>query len=123
MALTSVERKVLESARNSIKSHSESYICYAIQYSRVPGEDPIVVREAKERLRDYVSKKLGDHGTLGSWLVHKRVGERTFFMMDKGLQRHARLAWLAWMLGEKVVIESQIAEQISKYLGKPVRRE
>lgn len=99
MALTALERKILESARQEVRARKQKFICYAIKAARIYGEPAQEVRAARLRLTKYVMDCLGDyHSTLGSWLADRSDGR----WMDDDLQREARIAWITWMLGEKV---------------------
>src|ERR1700756_2172544 len=101
MALNQVERKILERARELIRDRGYKYVCYAIndiQLQEVPKAEVI---SAKYRLKKYIERKLGEHPTLGSWAAQKHSGR----WMNEDLQREARIAWITWMLDEKITLD------------------
>jgi hypothetical protein len=114
MALTVIERKVLEVARQTIRNSDEKYICYAIDKARVKTYDPQKLVAAKVRLRNYISKSLNGWGTLGYWLA-KNHNQGQF--MTNELQRKARIAWITWMLGEPIEVDAKTKRQFSIYLS------
>lgn len=112
MALTVIERKVLEAARQSIRNGDEKYVCYAIDRARVTTYAPQKLKDAKFRLRNYISRSLDGRGTLGYWLAKEYRGE----FMSYDLQRKARIAWITWMLGEPVEVDAQTERQFKSYM-------
>jgi len=120
MALTTIERKILESARRMIRSRNEDYICYAINLVRVPGADFSEVQSAKVRLKKYVMRKLNGKSNLGDWLANKVgafSGNRwNTKWMNLTLQRHARVAWITWMLGEEIKVSANVRAAFDEYL-------
>jgi hypothetical protein len=114
MALNAIERKILESARRLIKARKQSHICYAIDSAIVRGSNLQEVREAKSRLKNYIHRRLDGYATLGYWLARKRRHDGLF--MDNRLQREARVAWIAWMLGEPVNISEINARAFAAYM-------
>jgi hypothetical protein len=115
MALNDIERKILESVRRSIQAKNQTYICYAIDRARVRWNNRQDVYDAKNRLKNYIHRKLEGNGTLGYWLALKHRHDMLF--MDKGLQREARIAWITWMLGEEILVDVQIAKKFAEYFN------
>jgi hypothetical protein len=92
MALSDLERKILVKARALIRDGHSTYVCYAIDKSV---GNSLEERYAKERLRLYVMKQLGEFATLDGWLS-KRDGR----WPSETKVRAARIAWITWMMGE-----------------------
>jgi hypothetical protein len=116
MALSIVERKVLEAARLSIKNQKERYICYAIDRANPPYYDMEKLKEAKRRLMAYVMSSLEGSATLAVWAA-ERNGKR---WLSFDLQREARIAWITWMLDEQVVVDVKTRREFTIYLN-PLR--
>jgi hypothetical protein len=115
MALTVIERKLLEGARTLIQDGSQTYICYALDKVRVIPYDPHKLISARSRLCDYISESLQGHGTLGSYL--SSTNDQLFYPTDD-LQRKARVQWINWMLGEPVEFDAKAKREIATYMRK-----
>jgi hypothetical protein len=103
MALTDIERRILETARDAIRSGRNTYVCVAIDKAVIPRKYD-QVRSAKGRLRRYVERSLAGHLTLDGWLsANKRTSWRT-----KARKRKARIAWISWMLGEDFNLDREL---------------
>lgn len=116
MALTVIERKLLEFARDRIREGKDTYICYAIDKSIVRtknASDKQAVREAKYRLRAYVHDKIKGFATLGSYMADQYDTQ----YMSSELQREARVAWITWMLGEKVQVDAGTRRKFAIYMN------
>jgi hypothetical protein len=113
MALTVIERKILEAARLLIQDSKQMFICYAIDMVPMPKGRRQEYSEAKIRLRNYISSKLKGHGTLGNYLL--KTYRRGYMSVD--LQRKARIAWITWMLGEPVEVDVQTQRQFAIYMN------
>jgi allophanate hydrolase subunit 1 len=98
MALTAIERKVLKAARESIRAKRHEFVCHAIEFAQVPDVPQEKLRLAKARLCSYVSNSIGGFSTLGIWIAHWNRGHWKSAIYE----RNARIAWITWMLGEKV---------------------
>jgi hypothetical protein len=103
MALTDIERRILETARDDIRSGRNTYVCFAIDKAVIPRKYD-QVRSAKGRLIRYVERSLAGHLTLDGWLsANKRTSWRT-----KARKRKARIAWISWMLGEDFNLDREL---------------
>jgi hypothetical protein len=117
MALTVIERKILEAARTAISKQHQSYVCLAIKWATVEG-NKAKVAIAKRRLTCYVDGLLEGHLTLGDWLRSKCNGDWQKF---DHLPRALRVAWITWMLGEPVVIDETTRKQFEDYMNPSTR--
>lgn len=112
MALNKIERRLLEEVRESLIARKYFYICYAIAgVKRIPGVKQDDLESAKNRLIGYILEKLSPHVSLTGWL-HDMAGGYCELSFD--FQREARLAWVAWMLGENPVISETSKAEIRK---------
>jgi hypothetical protein len=98
MALTAIEREVLKVARESIRENHYDFVCHAIEFAEVPDAPLDDLNLAKNRLRNYVLDSLGSFSTLGVWIARRNRGR----WKSETYVRNARIAWITWMLGEKV---------------------
>lgn len=114
MALNSIERKILENVRRSIKAGNETYICNGIGKYRVRVDNLQELRDAKNRLYRYIERRLDGSGTLGQWVARKH---KKFAIMNMELQRKARVAWITWMLGEEVKISQKDVRRLKEYFN------
>jgi hypothetical protein len=112
MALTAIERKVLECARKALKDVKETYICHAIERANLEGVKRADLRCAKDRLRGYVMRRLGDNATLSGWQADKYGGR----WMREHVTRKARIAWITWMLGEENQIDQDTRREFAIYM-------
>jgi hypothetical protein len=112
--LSELERKLLNLARSAIRAGREKFVCYAIDNARISERVATYheLWEAKNRLRQYISRSLNYRGTLGNWLAAKNRNS----WMDSELQRKARIAWITWMLGEEVVVGKATQRAFALYL-------
>jgi hypothetical protein len=115
MALTVIERKLLEGARTLIQEGKQKYICYALDKVSVRTYDPGKLTAAMSRLCDYISTSLKGFATLGYYL--SSTNNQLFYPTDD-LQRKARVQWINWMLGEPVKFDAQTKRQIAIYMRK-----
>ncbi len=124
MALNAVERKVLEHARRAIRVGKQSYVCHAIRDAYVEDANKVQLRTAKKRLRSYIEQSLEGRTTLGSWLALKTGARVNGYrdLMDHGLQRAARVAWITWMLGEEICLSSDTERGFARYMKKGRRK-
>ena len=113
MALTVIERKLLEGARKLIQAGEQTYICYALDKVHIITYDPAKLAAAKSRLCGYISESLQGHGTLGSYLSSTC---RQLFYPTDDLQRKARVQWINWMLGEPVEFNAKTKREIATYM-------
>jgi hypothetical protein len=113
MALTAIERRILECARAYIQSGAQDYVCYAIDKAYVTGAPYTKVVAAKHRLIGYVQKSIRGHSTLASWASVRNGGR----WMSIDVQRKARVAWITWMLGEESKLDTQTRREFSIYLN------
>lgn len=99
MALTAIERKLLETVRTAISRSQQKYVCVAIEWANVEGSKAEITK-AKKRLILYIDGLLDGHMTLGSWMRANRKSD-----WADHLQRAARVDWITWMLGEEVQLD------------------
>ena len=99
MALNAYERTLLEDARERIAAMSEpssGYICLALvdaMCDRSERDNGTGWSDARDRLSDYIDRRLKGRPTLGAWQ------ESCGIFHNRTEQRADRIAWIDWMLG------------------------
>lgn len=92
--LSRKKREALECVRALIDNNSERFICYALD--KVAKQRPHLA-ETCEYLHQYIMQKLEGWMSLGNWI---RMVKGRYLSPEQF--RECRLAWLDWMLGEKL---------------------
>lgn len=100
MAITKIEREVLEEAREQLRLKFRDSICGAlIRYRellwRFPVQSRMDHRNAAEKLRRYFQDSLGEHSYLEYWQEANGFPDRS----EKQL-RQDRIDWINWVLKE-----------------------
>jgi hypothetical protein len=97
LALSQIERKLLERVRELIECGKESYICYALTEANInlcDGTNDAEVDEADMRLSTFIMDQIEPYGVLGMWQQKHEC------FQSKEQTRIDRLAWIDWLLNE-----------------------
>jgi len=85
--MTPAQRKILTDVRRRIQDGTDDFICHALFH--VPGKN-----HDRFYLKCYISRKLGHHCSLGSWIKENRPN----LSRDPEMMKEYRLLWIDWML-------------------------
>lgn len=103
MALSKLERRMLEMAREKLRDEKATRVCSALIFAcseLVEVHRERYAYQARERLRQFVMGSLGGWVTLEQWIDARNPAFRELIGKPNAM-REVRIEWITWMLGEE----------------------